>query len=104
MHAQQLAPLGALVARLEPRHVRVLRVGRALACDQPGEHDAAAARARLNGQRRWNQRLWRPLVRASEAMAERLASWPLNRSAELSRAARRALRRPGSRAGALRGH
>ena len=40
VHAEQLAPLGAFIARLEPRHVRVLRVGGARARDQPGEHDA----------------------------------------------------------------
>ena len=59
----------------------------------------------LNGQRRWNQRLCRRLARAPEAVAERPEGRLLPGSPELPRAARRALRRHRSRAGALpRGH
>eukprot|EP00964_Phaeocystis_antarctica_P034613 scaffold19718_cov64-Phaeocystis_antarctica.AAC.2 len=44
---------------------------------------------------------WRRLARAPEAVAGRPEGRPLPGSAELPRAARRALRRHGSRAGAL---
>ena len=54
-----------------------------------------------NGQRRWNGRLWRRLALAPEAVAGRLVGRPFPGSAELPGAARRALRRHRTRAGAL---
>eukprot|EP00964_Phaeocystis_antarctica_P124801 scaffold88437_cov84-Phaeocystis_antarctica.AAC.5 len=48
-----------------------------------------------------NGRLWRRRARAPEALAGRPVARPLPGSAELPRAARRALRRHRSRAGAL---
>ena len=59
----------------------------------------------LDGQRQGNRRLGRRLARAPEAVAGRPEGRPLPGSAELPRAARRALRRHRSRAGALsKGH
>jgi hypothetical protein len=55
----------------------------------------------LKDQRRWNRRLRRRLARAPEAVAGRPMARPLLRSAELPRAARRALRRRRGRGGAL---
>ena len=57
----------------------------------------------LDGGRRWNRRLWRRLARAPEAVAGRSVGRPLPGSAELPRAARRALRRRRSRAPAMLG-
>ena len=48
-----------------------------------------------------HRRLWRRLARAREALAGRAMARPLPESAKLPRAARRALRRHSSRAGAL---
>ena len=39
--------------------------------------DAVAERLDLNGQRRWNLRLWRRLARAPEAVAGRPVGWSL---------------------------
>eukprot|EP00964_Phaeocystis_antarctica_P087907 scaffold55895_cov39-Phaeocystis_antarctica.AAC.1 len=59
----------------------------------------------LTKTRRWNRRRWRRLARAPEAVAGRPVGRPLPASLEPPRAARRALRRRRSRAGALpRGH
>eukprot|EP00964_Phaeocystis_antarctica_P144999 scaffold110923_cov56-Phaeocystis_antarctica.AAC.2 len=56
----------------------------------------------LRAQRRWwNWRLWRRLARAPAAAAGRPVGRPLPGSAELPRAARRALRRHRGQAGAL---
>ena len=55
----------------------------------------------LKDQRRWNRRLRRRLARTPEAVAGRPMARPLLRSAELPRAARRALRRRRGRGGAL---
>eukprot|EP00964_Phaeocystis_antarctica_P021182 scaffold11735_cov56-Phaeocystis_antarctica.AAC.2 len=55
----------------------------------------------LNGQRRWNRRLWRWLARAPEVVAGRPVAGPLPGSAKLPRAARCALTRHRSPAGAL---
>eukprot|EP00964_Phaeocystis_antarctica_P067504 scaffold40866_cov44-Phaeocystis_antarctica.AAC.2 len=62
-------------------------------------------RAGLSGRRRWNRWLRRRLARAKEAVVGRPVAGPRPGSAELPRAARRALSRRRSRAGALpRGH
>eukprot|EP00964_Phaeocystis_antarctica_P034787 scaffold19818_cov63-Phaeocystis_antarctica.AAC.2 len=56
---------------------------------------------RLNGQRRWDQRLWRRLARAPQAVAGRPVAEPRPGITEPIETARRALRRHRSRAGAL---
>ena len=77
-------------AGFRPGHVRDLSHA-----SEDGRH------AHLNGQTRWNRRLWRRLARAAEAVAGRPVGRPLPGSAEPPRAARRALRTRRSRAGAL---